>query len=73
MYVQVRSGMTSVVGMPSAGVEQGRKGNAAGFRGRFMEVYQQLKKELLADSELVTYTDDSRAWVEEVGFSLVII
>jgi hypothetical protein len=57
--------MASVVAVASgkAGV---KKSNAAG-REKFMGVYRQLKKELLSDSELVTYTDESRAWVEEVG------
>lgn len=55
--------MASAGAMSSAEVE--KKSNAGG-REKFMEVYQQLKKELLSDSELVTYTDESRAWVDEV-------
>ena len=43
------------------------KSNAG--REKFLEVYRQLKKELLTDSELVEYTNESRAWVEEVSFS----
>ncbi|XP_024363271.1 farnesyl pyrophosphate synthase [Physcomitrium patens] len=55
--------MDSVAAVPSALVE--KKSNAAG-REKFMDVYQQLKKEILSDSELVTYTEESRAWVEEM-------
>lgn len=55
--------MASVVAMP----EVEKKSSNAGGREKFMEVYKQLKKELLSDSELVTYTDESRAWVEEVS------
>ncbi|KAG0583466.1 hypothetical protein KC19_3G138300 [Ceratodon purpureus] len=51
--------------MAAADVEAMKKSNAAG-REKFMEVYEQLKGELLADSELVTFTDESRAWVEEM-------
>jgi len=51
--------------MPSAEGEK-KKSSNAGEREKFLEVYRQLKKELLSDSELVTYTDESRAWVEEV-------
>lgn len=58
-----RAEMDSVAAVPSALVE--KKSNAAG-REKFMDVYQQLKKEILSDSELVTYTEESRAWVEEV-------
>jgi farnesyl diphosphate synthase len=54
--------MASVVAMP----EVEKKSSNAGGREKFMEVYKQLKKELLSDSELATYTDESRAWVEEM-------
>jgi hypothetical protein len=46
-------------------------GGAAAGRGRrkaqFLEVYQQLKKELLSDSDLFQYTTESRSWVEEAS------
>jgi len=57
--------MMSSLAMPSTEVEKKKSSNVV-ERGKFMKVYQQLKKELLSDSELVTYTDESRAWVEEV-------
>jgi hypothetical protein len=45
-------------------------GGAAAAGGRrmaqFLEVYQQLKKELLSDSDLFQYTPESRSWVEEM-------
>lgn len=58
--------MTTGVAAMSPAAEVKKESNAAG-REAFLEVYQQLKKELLCDNELVTYTDESRAWVEEVG------
>ncbi len=46
-------------------------GGAAARGGRrkaqFLEVYQQLKKELLSDSDLFQYTTESRSWVEEAS------
>jgi len=46
-------------------------GGAAAGGGRrkaqFLEVYQQLKKELLSDSDLFQYTPESRSWVEEAS------
>jgi hypothetical protein len=47
-------------------------GGGAGARGgrrkaQFLEVYQQLKKELLSDSDLFQYTTESRTWVEEAS------
>ncbi len=41
---------------------------AGGSRmAQFLEVYQQLKKELLSDSDLFQYTTESRSWVEEAS------
>ncbi|MCO5577090.1 hypothetical protein L7F22_030912 [Adiantum nelumboides] len=40
--------------------------STASNRAEFLEVYQKLKSQLLADSEAFTYTDDSRRWVERM-------
>ena len=35
-------------------------------RSQFMVVYEQLKSELLADSDLFSYSSDARTWMEKV-------
>ena len=61
---------TAVAAMaPEAAAEGKRESKSNAGREKFLEVYRQLKKELLTDSELVEYTNESRAWMEEVSFS----
>ena len=54
---------------PEAAAAGKRESKSNAGREKFLEVYRQLKKELLTDSELVEYTNESRAWMEEVSFS----
>lgn len=42
-----------------------KKSNVVGWE-KFMDVYQQLKKEILFDFEFVIYMEEFCVWVEEV-------
>jgi len=58
---------TAVAAMaPEAAAAGNREAKSNAGREKFLEVYQQLKKELLTDSELIEYTNESRAWTEEM-------
>ena len=61
-----RGTMTTGAAAAAVPVEVEKGSNAASGREVFLKVYEQLKAELLTDNDLVTYTNESRAWVEEV-------
>jgi len=72
---ELAAAASSVDGRKGGGEGNNNNNNAGGGAAaaggsrmaQFLEVYQQLKKELLSDSDLFQYTTESRSWVEEAS------
>ncbi|KAG6553116.1 hypothetical protein Mapa_005454 [Marchantia paleacea] len=61
-----KMGTVEVETMASNGSGEAQKIKPANERSRFLEVYNQLKTELVADSKTFQYTPESRVWVEKM-------